>query len=255
MLMIKLSAVIITYNEERNIGRCLKSLDGVADEIVVVDSFSTDKTSVICNNHEVVFIQNSFEGHVEQKNFALKKTKYQYVLSLDADEALDDQLKQSIIECKNNFSSDGYYFNRLTRYVDKWIKYCGWYPDRKLRLFDKTKGAWKGVNPHDIVKMEKGTSKKYLSGNLLHYSYDSISDHVNQTNKFTTIAAKAAYQNGVRSNLFKIVTRPCFKFLRDYIYKRGFLDGRAGFIICCINAMSALLKYSKLKDIQDGRDI
>ena len=253
--MVKLSAVIITFNEQHNIERCLKSLQGVVDEIIVVDSFSTDKTEEICKSFNVKWVQNPFEGHIEQKNFALNLAANDHVLSLDADEALNDELRDSILKIKENFSCDGYYFNRLTHYVDKWIYNCGWYPDKKLRLLNKTKGTWSGHNPHDIISMKEGSKVQKISGDLLHYSYDSISDHVAQTNKFTTIAAKAAYQSGTRSNNFKIVTRPALKFFKDYFLKKGFLDGRYGFIICCINSLSALLKYSKLKDLQDGRPI
>ena len=123
--MVKLSAVIITFNEQHNIERCLKSLQGVVDEIIVVDSFSTDKTEEICKNFNVKWVQNPFEGHIEQKNFALNLAANDHVLSLDADEALNDELRDSILKIKENFSCDGYYFNRLTHYVDKWIYNCG----------------------------------------------------------------------------------------------------------------------------------
>jgi glycosyltransferase involved in cell wall biosynthesis len=253
--MIKLSAVIITFNEEHNIERCLKSLEGVVDEIVVIDSFSTDKTEEICKRYNVTWIQNPFKGHIEQKNYALEKATFDHVLSLDADEALNDELRTEILKIKANFSADGYYFNRLTHYVDQWIYRCGWYPDQKLRLFNKKRGTWSGVNPHDIISMDTNSNTQKLSGNILHYSYDTISDHINQTNKFTTIAAKAAYEKGVRSSNFKIVTRPMLKFVKDYFLKMGFLDGRYGFIICCINSLSALLKYSKIKELQRNRPI
>ena len=253
--MVKLSVAIITFNEEHNIERCIKSIIDVADEIVVVDSYSTDNTKEICLRHGVKFIENKFIGHIEQKNFALSQVSHEYVLSLDADEALSDNLKRNILKLKENFSSDGYYFNRLTHYVDQFIYRCGWDPDQKLRLFKKSKAEWSGSNPHDIIKMKEGSRQSYIQGDLLHYSYDSITDHVTQTNKFTTIAAKAAFNAGIKSSSFKIVSRPLLKFFKDYFLKRGFLDGRYGFIICCINSLSALLKYSKLKDLQDGRSI
>lgn len=248
-----LSVVIITFNEEKNISRCIHSIKQIAKEIVVVDSFSTDRTPEICKEHGVHFIQNPFAGHIEQKNFALDQSCYNLVLSLDADEACDDQLVEEIkqiLEGPTHHRADGYYFNRLNNYAGRWIYHCGWYPDQKLRLFDKTKGLWGGVNPHDIVKMKEGTKIKKLNGNLLHYTYSSIHDHVEQTNKFTSIAAQAAFSKGVRSNWFKILTRPPLKFLRDYLFKKGFLDGKFGFYICVINALSAFLKYSKLKEIQ-----
>lgn len=253
--MEKISATVITFNEQHNIERCLQSLQGVVDEIVVVDSFSTDKTPEICQKYPVKFIQNEFKGHIEQKNFAITQASHGIILSLDADEALDEKLKSEVLRVKSSFTSDAYCFNRLTNYAGHWVRHCGWYPDIKTRLFKKDSAKWGGTNPHDIIVLNPGKSQTKISGDLLHYSYDSISDHVNQTNKFTSIAAKAAYESGVRSSVFKIVTRPILKFLRDYIWKLGFLDGRYGFVICYINALSAFLKYSKLKDLEEGKEV
>ena len=138
---VKISAVIITYNEERNIGSCLDSVKAVADEIVVVDSYSTDKTQEICSRMNVKFLQHHFEGHIEQKNYAVSCVQYGHVLSLDADEILSEKLKQSIIAAKQNWRFDGYSFNRSTNYCGNWIRHSGWYPDTKLRLWNRTKGA------------------------------------------------------------------------------------------------------------------
>ena len=138
--MVSLSAVIITYNEEKNIERCLLSLKGVVDEIVVVDSFSQDRTEAICAQYGVKFIQHAFEGHIQQKNWAITQASSPYVLSLDADEALSDELRQSILEAKNNWTAQGYFFNRLNNYCGQWIRHSGWYPDRKLRLWDARLG-------------------------------------------------------------------------------------------------------------------
>lgn len=253
--MIKLTVAIITYNEEKNIGRCISSVKEIADEILVVDSFSTDKTEAICKEFGVRFVKNPFKGHIEQKNYALELATHQYVLSLDADEALSVELLAEIKKVKNNFEYDGYRFNRLTNYNGHWVRYCGWYPDTKLRLIDKSKAMWGGTNPHDILKMNGDEKVGFLKGDLLHYSYESIASHVNQTDKFTTISALAAFNAGKKSSLFKIVSRPILKFMRDYFYKRGFLDGRYGFIICSINALSAMLKYSKLRDLELGKNI
>ncbi len=253
--MEKISATIITFNEEHNIERCLQSLQGIADEIIVIDSFSTDKTREICERYPVKFIENEFKGHIEQKNFAITQASHDSILSLDADEALDEKLKNEITRVKSSFSSDSYSFNRLTNYAGHWVRYCGWYPDTKTRLFKKSAGKWGGANPHDIIVLNSGMTQTKIQGDLLHYSYDSISDHINQTNKFTTIAAKAAYDKGVRSSTFKIVTRPFLKFIRDYFWKLGFMDGRYGFVICYINALSAFLKYSKIKELQEGKEI
>lgn len=256
--MIKLSVAIITYNEEKNIQRCLESVLDIADEIVIVDSFSTDQTESIAikaaQKIPLKFIKNPFEGHIQQKNFALDQCQYDFVLSLDADEALSKKLREEIKHIKTQTEFSGYTFNRLTNYAGHWVRYCGWYPDTKLRIIDRRKARWKGVNPHDILQMNNNEQVHFLKGDLLHYSYESITSHVTQTNKFTSIAAQASYQAGVRSSLFKIVTRPLFKFLRDYFFKRGFLDGRYGFVICYINALSAFLKYSKIYEIQEGKN-
>lgn len=253
--MITISGLIITFNEEKNIERCIKSMLPVCDEIVVIDSGSSDKTVQIANSLGARTIFNPFLGHIEQKNFAISKAKFDYVLSLDADEELDAELIRNITKLKSNFLYDGIMFNRLTRYVDKWIYHCDWYPDTKLRLWKKGFGHWGGVNPHDIVIMLPNSNIKKISGNLKHYSYNSISEHIEQTNKFTTIAANAAYKNGKKSSLFKIITRPILKFLKDYFLRLGFLDGKYGFVICYINSVSALLKYSKLKELQEGKKI
>ncbi len=253
--MVKISVTIITFNEAKNIARCIASVEGLADEILVVDSFSTDETKSICMDLGVKFIENTFQGHIEQKNFALEQAEHDYVLSLDADECLDEVLKQNILKAKENWSGEGYYFNRLTNYCGQWIRHCGWYPDKKLRLLDKRVGKWGGSNPHDIIQMNEGTKQTYLEGNILHYSYDSISSHIDQTNKFTTIAAKEAFNRGKRSSLLKPTSRGVLKFLRDYFFKRGFLDGRYGLIICSINALSAFLKYAKIKELQNNKAI
>ena len=240
--MPKISVVIITLNEERNIERCLLSVKDVADDIVVVDSFSTDRTEEICNNFKVRFITNEFKGHIEQKNWAITKAKYPHILSLDADEALSEELKSSIIKVKNNWQYDGYYFNRLTNYCGSWIRHTGWYPDRKLRLWDSRKGQWKGVNPHDKYELIKGATKKYLKGDLLHYSFFSISQHIQQVNKFSDISAKANLKKGKKSNLLIILIHPVWKFLHLYFFKLGFLDGYYGLIISIISANAAFLK-------------
>ena len=138
--MVKLSVAIITYNEEKNIERCIRSVLEIADEIVVLDSISTDSTKDICEKYNVIFYENKFPGHIEQKNLALDKTKYDFVLSLDADEAPDKILIEEIKKIKNNFEYDGYFVNRLTNYSGHWVRYSGWYPDRKLRLFKKSMG-------------------------------------------------------------------------------------------------------------------
>lgn len=246
---IQLSVVIITFNEERNIERCLKSVLPVADDIVVVDSFSTDATQKICETFGVRFIQHAFAGHIQQKNWAITQAKYPYVLSLDADEALDENLIQSVLQCKKNWNHDGFSMNRLTNYCGQWIYHCSWYPDKKLRLWDSRKGAWTGTNPHDRYELNSDASHSHISGNLLHYSYYTLKDHLNQVNSFTDIAAKALFAKGSRSNVLKLFVSPPWKFFRMYILKLGFLDGFAGYTICRISAQAVFIKYAKLKQL------
>ena len=252
-MQIQLSVVIITFNEEKNIARCIDSVIPVADDIVVVDSFSTDKTQQICKEKGVRFIEHKFDGHIEQKNWVITQSKYQHVLSLDADEALTKELQAAIIQIKNNWECDGYSFNRLTNYCGTWIKHCGWYPDIKLRLWDATKGKWGGENPHDKVIMEKGTTTKHLALDILHYSYYSVEQHLKQVDYFTDINSKAAFERGETSNEFKIFYKSTFKFFRDYILKLGFLDGHSGFLISKISAKATAMKYRKLQELNEHK--
>jgi len=247
--MIKLSVVIITFNEEQNIGRCLDSVKEVADEIVVLDSFSTDRTREICEEHNVRFFTHKFDGHIQQKNRAITHASNPYILSLDADEVLSETLKASIIQVKQNPDADGYTFNRLTNYCGTWIHHCGWYPDRKLRLFDARKGRWAGFNPHDKYEMEEGSVIKHLQGDLLHYSYHSIEQHHLQVEKFTTIVAGSDFKAGKKAPLLKVWFSPVVKFVRDYFFLLGFLDGKAGFTVCRISAGATFKKYKKLRKL------
>lgn len=248
-----LSAVIITFNEARNIGRCIDSLAGVADEIVVVDSFSTDETEAICRAKGARFIPHAFAGHIEQKNWALDQAAHPYVLSLDADEALDETLRASILAIKDRWQCEGYSMNRLTNYCGQWIYHCGWYPDRKLRLFDRRKGRWGGVNPHDKVIMAPGTQQRRLEGDLLHYSYYTVEEHWTKTQKYVDIAARALYAKGKRGAWWRMWLSPVFKFVRNYFLKTGFLDGKMGFIICRISAIETYLKYKALNALTRNR--
>ena len=251
---IKLSVVIITFNEERNIARCLSSVRNVADEIVVLDSFSTDRTPEICASHGVRFYQHAFDGHIEQKNRALTFASFPYVLSLDADEALDEVLTQAVLSAKNNWQADAYTINRLTNYCGKWIYHCGWYPDRKLRLWDIRKGKWGGTNPHDKVILANPDAKiLHLAGNILHYSYYTLNDHYRQVEYFTTILSKAQFAEGKRANLLTLYASPVVKFLRDYFLKLGILDGKAGFTISRISAQATYLKYKKIRLLQSEK--
>jgi len=245
--MENISAVIITYNEEKNIERCLISLQNIADEIIVVDSFSKDKTKDICEKYGVIFYENAFEGHIEQKNWARKKASFKWVLSLDADESIDEELEKSILKIKVKPKHDAYKMNRLTNYCGKWIKHCGWYPDTKLRLWNNEKGEWTGINPHDEFKLFNSNAEIYhLKGNILHYSYYTLNDHDKQIEYFTNIAAKAHLSNNKSIYFGQKYMSAFFKFLKCYIIKLGFLDGKEGWIISKKSAYAAYLKYHKI---------
>ncbi len=251
--MIKLSVVIITFNEEKNIERCLLSVKELADEIVVLDSFSSDATQQICEKHNVKFFQHKFDGHIQQKNRAITYSTNNYVLSLDADEALDSILINSIKEIKNNFVKEGYYMNRLTNYCDHWVKHCGWYPDKKLRLWDRTKGQWTGINPHDKYEMFNGDKNTgHLKGDILHYSYYSIEDHYKQVEYFTNISSKEYFEKGKKAPFYKLILNPIAKFIDHYLLHLGFLDGKAGYLISRISAYATYLKYKKLRDLNNN---
>lgn len=248
--MLKLSGVIITLNEERHIERCLKSLQGIVDEIVVVDSYSTDTTKAICERYHVKFIEQTFLGYVEQKNFALKHATYHHIVSLDADEALSETLKSSIIQLKNNWKFDGYYCNRYNYFCGQWINHSDWYPSKKLRVFDKRKADWQGINPHDQVKLLNKTARAgHLKGDILHYTYQSYSEFNLKTEHFSTLSAQAYFEKGKRAPIWKIVFNPTWAFFKAYVLRLGFLDGFNGFVICVQTANITFLKYSKLREL------
>ncbi len=248
-MKVQISAVIITFNEERNIERCLKSLAGVADEIVVVDSYSTDRTEEICKSFHARLIKHRFDGHIQQKNWAILQAVSPYILSLDADEVLSDELKASILKVKKNWTQDGYDFNRLTNYCGKWIKHTTWYPSRKLRLWDAREGSWGGFNPHDRFALKPGASQSHLKGDLLHYSYYSVSEHLAQIDSFSSILARSYRERGRRANIFSITIRPFWRFINDFLLRAGFLDGYYGFVVSVNSAHEVFLKYVKLKNI------
>ncbi|KAA1247839.1 glycosyltransferase family 2 protein [Aquimarina sp. RZ0] len=253
--MIKLSGVIITYNEERKIEKCLASLEHIVDEIIVVDSFSTDKTEEICKKYNATFIQQKFLGYKEQKNFAIHQASYDYIVSLDGDEALSTELRESLLRLKSNWNYDGYYTNRYNNFCGQWIKYSDWYPDKKLRIFKKGKGEWKGINPHDSYKLYNPKSCGKLKGDILHWNYPNYSAYNRQIEKFSTISAHSYYKLGKKATLWKIVFNPSWAFFKAYILRLGFLDGLNGFVICIQTANLTFLKYTKLREITKNQTL
>ena len=250
--MAKLSVVIITLNEEKNIRRCLESVRAIADEIVIVDSCSTDKTQEIVSTFNVTFITQPFLGYIEQKNFALSKTSNDFVLSLDADEALDEKLQLMIKQEMLQPKADAYEMSRMTHYCGKWIRHGAWYPDRKIRMFNKSKAKWGGINPHDKIELSINAKQHSLEGDILHYTYYSLTEHIQQADNFTRILAEDLFKRGKRTNIIRIITKPKFRFIRDYIFKGGFRDGYYGFVIAIISAYAVFLKEIRLKEHWDN---
>jgi glycosyltransferase involved in cell wall biosynthesis len=243
--MRKISALIITYNEERGIARCIDSLAPVADEIVVIDSFSKDSTKKICSDKGVRFIEHKFKGHIEQKNYSLSQSTFDHVLSLDADEYLSDELISSILEIKKTWPAEAYRMNRLSTYGNKWIRRGNWYPDKKVRLWNKTLGGWGGKNPHDQVILSKGVEPMHIKGDILHQAYAGSYEALNKIQSYSDIYASqnAGYES---SSVSKILLRSSFTFFKSYIVKRGIFDGFEGLMVAMAESNHTFYKYAKL---------
>lgn len=246
---IKLSVAIITFNEERNIERCLQAVKPLADEIVVVDSFSKDRTEEICRQWGALFIQHPFEGHIQQKNFALQQCSGDWILSVDADEAPAPELVEQIKRAITESSFGGYSMNRLTNYCGHWVRHCGWYPDTKLRLVKRDQAMWKGVNPHDKLEMAQQQPIGWLKGDLLHYSYYTSDDHYRQIEYFGDIAARALFDRGVRISWPMVVAKTAVQFIKSFLIKSGWRDGHTGWLISKRSAFATWRKYQKLRDL------
>ncbi|GAB4354064.1 MAG: glycosyltransferase family 2 protein [Gammaproteobacteria bacterium] len=242
--MPEISACIISYNEEKKIEACLQSLVDLVDEIVVVDSQSQDRTVEIARRYTDRVIEQPFLGYVEQKNFAVDQASHDWILALDCDERVSPELRKSIMEIKGVIDRfDAYKIARRTFYVYRWINHC-WYPDAKIRLFNRRKARWGGVNPHDRVEVSEGKTG-WLDGDILHYSFDSISDHLDTIDRFTEIGAQELLARGRKVGILTPLTHGSWTFIKVYFLKRGFLDGFAGFVVAVLSFTHAFVKYSK----------
>jgi glycosyltransferase involved in cell wall biosynthesis len=246
---VKLSGVVITFNEEEKIARCIRSMLQVCDEIVILDSFSTDKTCQIASDLGAKVFKNKFDGHIQQKNRAITFASSSYILSLDADEELSPELIEAIKKVKHNWQYDAYGMNRLNNYGGQWIRHGAWYPDKKLRLWDSSKGRWGGENPHDKFILNQGCKTFHLKGNLLHYTMNGLEDLKNQTEKFSSIAAKAMFEKQKKISTPQILLKTFFRFIKEYFFLLGFMDRKAGFDIARMDAKYVWLKYTKLQKL------
>lgn len=243
-----ISATIICLNEADKIGLCLQSLLPVADELVVVDSGSTDDTVAIAQSFGAKVTYHAFEGHIQQKNFASGLATHPWILSLDADEALSPELAAAILQIKKvkDQSFKAFSFNRLNNYCGQWIKHGGWYPDRKVRLFHRECGHWGGTNPHDKIILAPGTPQAHLPGDLLHYTYERPEDFDRQNERFAEAAARAMLQQGKKTFPAQPYLKAAVRWLKGYVLQAGFLDGAAGWHIARGNAWYTFEKYSRL---------
>ena len=247
--MPKISAVIITMNEEKLIEQCLQSLDDIADEVIVVDSFSTDSTEQICKKFNVKFVQREFKGFMDQKNYAVSLASHPYILSLDADEALSEELQKSLLEVKNNIRFEGYKVSRLSNYCGQWIRHSAWYPDPQLRLFRADRGNWGLINVHETFIMNHDSRISKLEGDLLHWPCTSKEDLTEKIEKYSDIAAREFHAAGKKVWLITPYFHAFWRFFQTYFIRLGFLDGKNGYVICKTGAYSSFLKYHKLRKL------
>ncbi len=249
----KISATIITLNEETNIRRALQSLD-FADEIVVVDSGSTDKTCEIAESFGAKLFFQDWLGFSKQKQLAVEKASYDFIFSLDADEEVSPELRTWITQLKalpEDQIADGFRIPRLSYYMNRPIRHSGWYPDYQLRLFNRKRGFWKDVAVHESIKMEANSKIEIIKQNLLHFSVESASHHHKMIGeRYAPLAAKQMFLNGKRTNRFRICSAGIITFITTYFLKLGFLDGLPGFAIAQFAAHHAFLKHLLLWEIQ-----
>ncbi len=243
-----LSVVIITRDEERNIGRCLESVSW-ADDIVLIDSQSTDRTLEIAQKHGARIFSPVWKGYGVAKQEGVAQARSDWILSLDADEAVTPELAEEIKSVLSDPNpASGYFLPRRTQFLGRWIKHCGWYPDHILRLFDRTKGGFTESVVHEKVLVDGSTG--YLKHDLLHFSYPSLEDYFRKYNNYTTLGAEEAFRKGVRAGWFDIVIKPYVAFLKHYIVRQGFRDGLEGFLVSILSSSAVMVKYAKLREIQ-----
>lgn len=239
-----ITACVITFNEEDNIKDCLENITWT-DEIVVVDSFSTDKTVQICRSYTDKIFHRAWSGFLDQKNFALQQATHNWILSIDADERVSPTLKDEIIdELRSHSDVNGYYIPRRTYYLGRWINHGGWYPNYQLRLFRKDEGKWTGEQLHEKVTVAGNT--KTLRSDLLHFAYRSLSDQLKTIDRFSQASAEIMRRKGIQATPFYLMVRPPIKFLETYIYKQGFRDGIPGLINAIAYSFYVFMRYAKV---------
>lgn len=249
--MLQISAVIITLNEERQLARALGSLS-VADEVLVCDCGSTDRTAAIAAQYGARFLSHPWEGYARQKNYAASQATHPWILSIDADEALSPALAAEVERLKSEGPGEaaGFLIPRLACYQGRWIRHSGWYPDFKLRLYDRTRGRWVGDYVHEHVEVD-GPLRK-LAGNLQHFTCDSLGEHLRTLDRYTTLAARESFERGQGWALPRMLALPPWKFFETYLFRQGFRDGFPGLVISGMAGFYVFLKYAKLWRMKRG---
>lgn len=248
-----LTAVIITKNEASNISRCINALLTVVEEILVVDSGSEDDTITIARKLGARVVSAEWKGYAQTKNYANSLAANDWILSIDADEVVSPELAAAIL----NFSPAKhkvYAFNRLNNFLGQWIKYCGWFPDWKIRIFDRRTTYWVGEYVHEKLKFSNKVKTVKLAGLLYHYSYKDDADHWQRIDLYSSLSAAELYANGKKPSWIKQKIGPLFRGFRTYILQKGFLDGKAGWIISQRAAKTVALKYEKLNKLYENHN-
>jgi glycosyltransferase involved in cell wall biosynthesis len=243
----KITATIITLNEERNIARAIESLR-CCDEILILDSGSTDRTVELAANLGARVIEAGWRGYAGQKNWAADQAAHDWILSLDADEALSEALEAEIWNLKKSGPQyDAYTMPRQAQYLGRWILHSGWYPDRKIRLYHRLKGRWVGDFVHESVQPKGRVG--HLQANILHFTCDSLSEHLRTLDHYTTLSAEELVARKVPVPMWRLIFDPPWTFVKAYVFQRGFLDGFEGLVICYMAAFYTFLKYSKARNM------
>ena len=244
-----ISACIIAMDEADRIERCLSSVDW-ADEVLVIDSGSSDETVALCQKAGARVIETDWPGWVAQKQRAVDAATHDWIFAIDADERVDEELRTALLALRDGALQDpttprAYAVCRKVWFLGQWIRHGGWYPEWRTRLFHRGHAHWAGVDPHDRVEVD-GAKVRIRRGHLEHYTYRSMEDYLRKTNRFSSVAAAEKHKRGRKASWWDLTMRPPFRFVRMFLWRRGFLDGRAGFILASLAAYSVFLKYAKL---------
>lgn len=248
-MKLPISAVIITHNEAENIVRCLQPLQDLVDEIIVLDAFSDDDTPTLARQMGATVLQKKWVGYSHNKNFANNQARHDWILSIDADEVVDEELSTNLKQLTLN-ENTVYSINRLTRFGDDWVYHSDWHPDWKIRLFNRKNVHWQGDFVHETLHVPPHFKIQKLDGLLLHYSYKDDADHWQRIEKYAQLAADELFKKGKKATLFKLWISPIARFIKTFFIKKGILDGKIGWKISCRNAYLVHRKYRILQRLK-----